>query len=63
VGEGVKLKKQLGRPRRRWKNNIKMALQEVGWEKMDRIALVEDRDMWQDLVNAIMNLQVIKKCW
>jgi len=43
-------KKPLGRPRRRWKDNIKMDLQEVG--------LGQDRDMWRALVNAVMNLRV-----
>jgi hypothetical protein len=46
----------LGRPSLRWKDNIKMDLQEVGWEGMDWIDLAEDRDRWRALVNAVMNL-------
>jgi len=48
----------LGRPRRRWEDNIKMNLQEVGCEGMDWIKLVQDRDRWQALVNAVMKLRV-----
>ena len=47
-----------GRPRRRWECNIKMNLQEVGFGFMDWMELVQDRDMWRALVNAIMNIQV-----
>jgi hypothetical protein len=50
-------RRPLGRPRRRWEDNIKMGLQEVGWG-MDWIELAQDRDRWRDLVNAIMNLRV-----
>jgi hypothetical protein len=48
----------LGRPRRRWEDNIKMDLREVGWGDMDWINLAQDRDRWRDLVNAVMNLRV-----
>ena len=48
----------LGRPRHKWEDNIKMGLQEVGCEGMDRIDLAQDRDRWQALVNVAMNLQV-----
>jgi len=48
----------LGRPRRRWENNIKKYLQEVGWRGMDRIALARDMDRWPALVNAVMNFRV-----
>jgi hypothetical protein len=51
-------KKPLGRPRHRWEENIKMNLMEVGWGGMDWIALAEDRDGCQELVNAVMNLRV-----
>jgi hypothetical protein len=48
----------LGRPRRRWVDNIKMDLREVGWGGMDSIALAQDRDQWRALVNTVMNLRV-----
>jgi len=51
-------KRPLGRSRRRWEDNIKMDLQEVGWWGMDWIDLAQDRDRWQALANAVMNLQV-----
>jgi hypothetical protein len=52
------VKRPLERPRRRWKDNIKMDLQEVGCEGMDWIELAQDRDRWRVLVNAVMNLRV-----
>jgi hypothetical protein len=51
-------KSPLRRPRRRWEDNIKMDLQEVGCGCMDWIELAQDRDMWRTLVNAVMNLRV-----
>jgi len=51
-------KRQLGRPRRRWEDKIKMDLQDVGCEGMDWIELAQDRDRWRALVNAVMNLRV-----
>jgi len=48
-------KRPLGRPRSRWEDNIKMALQEVGCGGMDWIELAEDRGKWRALVNAVMN--------
>ena len=51
-------KRPLGRPRRRWEDNIKMNLQEVGFGGMDWIELAQDRDRWRALVNAVMNLRV-----
>ena len=51
-------RKPLGRPRRRWEDNIRMALQEVGCGYMDWIGLVQDRDRWRTLVSAVMNLRV-----
>ena len=48
----------LGRPRGRWKFNIKMKLQEVGCGGMGWIDLAQDRDRWRALVNAVMNLPI-----
>jgi hypothetical protein len=46
----------LGRSRRRWEDNIKMDVREIGWGVMDWIDLAQDRDQWRALVNTIMNL-------
>ena len=51
-------KRPLGIPRRRWEDNIKMDLQEVGCLGMDWLDLAQDRDRWRALVNAVMNLRV-----
>jgi hypothetical protein len=51
-------KRPLGRPRRKWVDNIKMDLLEIDWGGVDWIALAQDRDKWRALVNAVMNLQV-----
>jgi hypothetical protein len=51
-------KRPLGRPRRRWVDNIKMDLREIGWDGIDWIDLAEDRNEWRALVNAVMNLRV-----
>jgi len=48
-------KRPLGRPRRRWEDNIKFDLEEIGCSVMDLIELVQDSDRWQALVNAVMN--------
>jgi len=50
-------KRPLGRPRRRWDDNIKMDLQEVGCGDMDWIELAQNRDRWWELVNVVMNLR------
>jgi hypothetical protein len=52
-------KRPLRRPRRRWEDNIKMDLQEVGWVGMDWIDMAQDRDRWQAVVNAVMNLRIL----
>ena len=51
-------KRPLGRPRRRWEDNIKMDLQELGCGGMDWIELSQDRDRWRAIVKAVMNLRV-----
>jgi hypothetical protein len=48
----------LGRSRRRWVDNNKMELREIGWDGTDWIDLVQDRDQWRALVNTVMNLRV-----
>jgi hypothetical protein len=48
-------KNPLGRPRRRWEDNTKMDIQEVGIGGTDWIELGQDRDRWRELVNAVMN--------
>jgi hypothetical protein len=51
-------KRLLGRPRRRWEDNIKMNIQEEGCVGVDWIELAQHSDMWRELVNAVMNLRV-----
>ena len=51
-------KRPLGRPRRRWVDNISMDLQEMGCGYMDWIGLAQDRDRWRTLVSVVMNLRV-----
>jgi hypothetical protein len=48
----------LGRPRRRWEDNIRMDLREIGWGGMEWIDLAQDTDQWRALVNTVMNLRV-----
>jgi hypothetical protein len=50
--------KTLGRPRRRWVNNIKMCPGEIGWGGIDWIDLAQDRDHWRALVNTVTNLRI-----
>jgi hypothetical protein len=56
--ETLEGKRPLGRPRRKWVDNIKMDLGEIGWGGVDWIGLAQDRDQWKDVVNAVMNLRV-----
>jgi hypothetical protein len=51
-------KRPLGRPRRRWVDNIKIYLREIGWDGVDWIDLAQDRDQWRAVVNTVMNLRV-----
>jgi hypothetical protein len=56
--ESQKVKRPLGRPRRRWVGNITMDLREIGWDGIDWIDLAQDGDQWRALVNTMMNLRV-----
>jgi hypothetical protein len=51
-------RRPLGRPRRRWEDNIKMDLGEMGFGDVDWINLAQDRDRWRAVVNTVMNLRV-----
>jgi hypothetical protein len=51
-------KRPLGRPRRRWEDNIKMDLREIGIERVNWIRLAQDRVQWRAFVNTVMNLRV-----
>jgi hypothetical protein len=51
-------KRQLGRHRRRWEDNIKINVRKIGWGGMDWIDLAQDRDQWRALINTVMNLRV-----
>jgi hypothetical protein len=51
-------KRPLGRPRRRWVDNLKISLREFGWVGKDCIDMTQDRDQWSVYVNTVMNLRV-----
>jgi hypothetical protein len=51
-------KRPLGRPRRRWVDNIKINLRNMGWGGTDWIDLAQDMDQWRDVVSTVMNLRV-----
>ena len=51
-------KRPLGKPRRKWVDNIKKDLQDVGYGSMDWMDVAQDRDRWRALVNAVMNFRV-----
>jgi hypothetical protein len=48
----------LGRPSRRWEDNIRMYFRELVWQFVDWVHLAQDSDQWQALVNTVMNLRV-----
>jgi hypothetical protein len=50
--------RSLGRPRRRWVDNIKMNLREIGWDGVYWMAMGQDRAQWRALVNTVLNLRV-----
>jgi hypothetical protein len=51
-------RRPIGRPRRRWFDDIRMDLVEVGWGDVDWIGLAQDRGRWRALVNSVLDLQV-----
>jgi hypothetical protein len=51
-------RRSLGRPRRRWVDNIEIDLREIGWDGVDWVNMAQDRDQWRALVNTVMNLRV-----
>jgi hypothetical protein len=51
-------KRPLERPRRRWVDNIKMDVREIGWDGVDWIDMAQDRDQWRALVNTALNFRV-----
>jgi hypothetical protein len=51
-------RRPLGRPRRRWVDNIRLDLREIGWGAVDWIGLAQDRNRWRALVNSVLNLRV-----
>jgi hypothetical protein len=51
-------RRPLGRPRRRWVDNIRVDLVEVGWGDVDWIGLAQDRDRWRASVSSVLNLRV-----
>jgi len=50
-------KRPLGRPRRRWEDNIRVDLKETGWEGVEWIHLAQERNQWRAVVNTVMNLR------
>jgi hypothetical protein len=52
-------KRPLGRPRRRWKDGIRMDLREIGWGSVEWIQLAQDRDRWRAVVNTVMNIRIL----
>jgi hypothetical protein len=52
-------KRPRGRPRRRWEDELRMELREIGWGSVDWIQLAQDRHQWHSLVNTTINLQVL----
>jgi hypothetical protein len=53
-------KRPLGRPRRRWVDNIRLNLGEIGWDGVDWIHVAQDRNQWRAVVNTVINLRVLE---
>jgi hypothetical protein len=53
------VKRSLGRPRRRWEDNIRMDLREIWWEGVDVMHLAQDNDQWRAVVNTVISLWVL----
>jgi hypothetical protein len=52
------MKEPQGRPKRKWVDNIKIDLREIGWGGMEWTGMAQDRDQWRALVNTVMNFRV-----
>jgi hypothetical protein len=52
-------RRSIGRPNRKWVDNIKIDLKEIGWDGMDWIDLDQSRDQWRALVNTVMNFRIL----
>jgi hypothetical protein len=53
----------LGRPRRRWADNIKVDLGEIRWCRVEWIGVAQDRDGWRTLVRTVVDLRVAERAW
>jgi hypothetical protein len=53
-------KRSPGRPRRRWVDNIKMDLREIGWDSVDWVDMAQDRDQWRAPVDTVLSLRVLR---
>jgi hypothetical protein len=58
IGGKTRGKEPVGRPRRRWMDNIRIDLGEVGWGDVDWIGLAQDRNRWRAVLNSVLNLRV-----
>ena len=56
--ENLEVKRQFGKPRRRWQDNFRMELKEMGAEGVDRIRVIQDRDKWRTVVVTVTNFRV-----
>jgi hypothetical protein len=58
MGGKARMKEATGKTKRRWVDNIKIDLREIGWDGMDWIDLAQDRNQWRDVLNMVINLRV-----